>query len=898
MKSTSHPGHDRRRNRSRLEAALVTAATVATMACALLSACGGGGPDDETATAPVGAVPPGATTESFVVVPARAKLGIGATTRLRAVATKSAVQWSSSDPAVATVEADGTVHALIKGNAVITATTGNDSASSAVSIYQTDGASPDPTSEALIGKALASGTIDAEQALVYRVFAQLGDARLPAAYDGGPNAAPDHMILREAASRMAKLSAANRAILQPFFIPPIYPQSWYAQQIAANVAPLAAGRVFAQSARRSTLSARTDNCQAAASPDYWRRLSTKNFNIHYVAIGSAAFADIDAEDKALAESIAAVIEEVYGAETALLGRFAKADTDQPCNGGDGATDIYLGSLEPRTLAQTIPYGGTCADTSSFIVVNSNYEAIRGLGILATRSRAEGEGLIKSLLAHEVMHVLQLAMSRGQSCTDLKWFDEATAEWAMDFVVPTIAQGSAGSPGLEDGTTKVAHLMFGKTRSGAFLAEYLFTGHMRSLEDGVPRAYGYADYLFFQYLHRKHGNSAIKGIFDGMAGGAGDLEAIAAAVDMKTVWPAFALTLWNDAAGKVLDYWSTEDKYDFGLWDVFAHSDYLDGAPKNLKSLEIDQKGQPRATFALLDNALPNSKSGDYEIAPRSLIYEHLKFTDPTVRSVYLLNPVGANPSAEFMKVQVVMKIDGEWKPPEDWTKASTKQFCRDKKSERLEEMLIVVSNSEVDRFNEKPFRIPKLLPMRISTSNVGCWKWQGSASTVDTLTTPFPGDDIVTAAGLTFEVASVLPGRLIFLTTGGTISANARISISLCNVTLDATPRVAAQLPAPDGTIDINLDLDLGFGGLGAVDPPDRKFLALSGASSLATLTREVCPTGVRTASGSQVWSWLGLDDLSSYQVSADGQTIEGRVTTVAFGTTTTTTWKFSAVRE
>ena len=899
MKSNAHLRHDQHQPWNRLGGTLSTFAAVATMACALLSACGGSAaPGDETATAPVDPAPPGATTASFVVVPARAKLFIGRTTALVAVVAKGALRWSSSDPSVASIDADGTVHALLKGNVVITATTDTGSASSAVSVYRTEGANPDPTSEALIGKALASGTIDVEQALVYRVFAQLGDARLPAAYDGAPNATPDHLILREAGSRLAKLSAANQAILRPFFIPPIYPQSWHAQQVAAILASQGAGRVVAQSAHRGTLG-KDENCEAARIPNFWRQLSTRNFNIHYLAVGLAGFADIDAEDKALAESIAAVIEEVYAAETGLLGRFAKADTDQPCNGGDGATDIYLGSLEPRTMAMTVPYGESCADTASFIIVNSNYQSVRGLGIVARRRTEEVKDFLKSILAHEVMHVLQFAMNRAGDCANLKWFDEATAQWAMDFVVPVIKDPNAGAPGMEDGVTKVAHLYVGsKVRSGEFLATYLYTGHMRRLEDGVPADYGYADYLFFQYLHRKYGNSAIKGIFDAMAGGAGDLEAIAAAVDMKTAWPAFALTLWNDAKGKVLDYWSTEDGYDFGLWDVFDHSDFLDGAPTNLKPIEIDQKGQPRATFTLLDNALIDSKSGDYEVAPRSMFYEWLKFTDATVRSVYLLNPVGANPSAEFMKVQVVMKIDGEWKAPEDWTQDSTKQFCRDKKSERLEEMLIVVSNSEVDRLSEKPFRIPKLLPMRVSTSNVGCWKWQGSASTVATLTTPFPGDSIATATGLTFEVASVLPGRLVFLTTGGTISASSRLSMGLCSVTLDATPRAAAKLPVPDGTIDINLDLDLGFGGLGAVDPPDRGFLELSGVSSLVTLTREVCPTGVRTASGDQVWSWLGVDDLPSLSVSTDGQTIEGQQTTVAFGTTTKTTWKFSAVRE
>ena len=42
------------------------------------------------------------------------------------------------------------------------------------------------------------------------------------------------------------------------------------------------------------------------------------------------------------------------------------------------------------------------------------------------------------------------MARAASCKDLEWFDEATAQWAMDHLVPTIAQGLPGEFGMEPG----------------------------------------------------------------------------------------------------------------------------------------------------------------------------------------------------------------------------------------------------------------------------------------------------------------------------------------------------------------------------------------------------------------------------------------------------------------
>ena len=262
----------------------------------------------------------------------------------------------------------------------------------------------------------------------------------------------------------------------------------------------------------------------------------------------------------------------------------------------------------------------------------------------------------------------------------------------------------GAPGIEDGVEKVG----AKSRRGGFLASYLYSGHLRSLEKGVADdSFGYADYLFFQFLARKYEPGTIKSIYDQMAGpgGASSIDAISLAIDVKTAWPEFAASLWNDVENHVLDYWQKEDGYDFGLYDVFHNASHLKGAPSNLKPLDIDQKSKPDAIFTLLDNALLASKSGDYEIPPRSMIYEELKFTDASVHTVVFMNPIPDSPANDFMKVQVVKKIGGVWKEREDWTRVPLKAFCLDQKDERIEELLVIVSNSEMAPKTEQPFRI-------------------------------------------------------------------------------------------------------------------------------------------------------------------------------------------------
>lgn len=76
---------------------------------------------------------------------------------------------------------------------------------------------------------------------------------------------------------------------------------------------------------------------------------------------------------------------------------------------------------------------------------------------------------------------------------------------------------------------------------------------------------------------------------------------------------------------------------------------------------------------MLKNALerPGGASADfYEIQPRSIFYEHLKFRDPTVSSVYFFNPVAVIPGHGFIKVRARKKIGGTWRDTEDWTDES------------------------------------------------------------------------------------------------------------------------------------------------------------------------------------------------------------------------------------
>ncbi len=73
-----------------------------------------------------------------------------------------------------------------------------------------------PSSADLIDAALAADTIDAETALVYKVYAEFSDARLPAQYRGSGALHWEGQAIREASRIFATLTPSAQAILAPF----------------------------------------------------------------------------------------------------------------------------------------------------------------------------------------------------------------------------------------------------------------------------------------------------------------------------------------------------------------------------------------------------------------------------------------------------------------------------------------------------------------------------------------------------------------------------------------------------------------------------------------------------------------------------------------------------------
>ena len=261
---------------------------------------------------------------------------------------------------------------------------------------------------------------------------------------------------------------------------------------------------------------------------------------------------------------------------------------------------------------------------------------------------------------------------------------------------------------------------------------------------------------------------------------------------------------------------------------------------------------------MLKNALdePNSATaGDfYEIQPRSIFFEHLKlFTDPTVISVFFFEPDRRHPERRLhqgpgeeedrRRVEGDRGLDaGALQAVLPRQEGRTARGAADRRQQ-----------PRGNRGAEVPFRFPKLLPMLTSSSNVGCWRWLGESSVAISGGTPVV-DSRASAVNMLWVVSDILPGRIVLGRSSGTIAGDTTIT-DACTTTMAGTRRELYRglgdigIPKPDGTLDFNLDLDLGFSEIGG-ESPNRQLITLTGTTVLDTTITAVCP-GVTTSPAS-----------------------------------------------
>ncbi|HEY7642596.1 MAG TPA: PKD domain-containing protein [Steroidobacteraceae bacterium] len=733
------------------------------------------------------------------------------------------------------------------------------------------------TSVQLIDAALASGNISSEQALVYKMFVEFGDPRLPAAFRGAPSPNVDSRIVTEVARLLPTLSAQTQSLLQPFFILPIYDASWAALRDSASAAVTAGLRAQGRTLTTQAAPTTQDNCVYGRTSSF-DTLVTAHANIHYRAAPTSQDPSSQLDHQRglqTAQLVAQFIEEIWNSETALFGRAPPSDgtLDSGCNGGDGALDITIvpsswwisdfGGNAPRAI--TMAYSEVCGPRPSHILMRS-LSAYFDPNI---DNQEVTKKQVRDTLAHEFFHAIEFGYSHATgNCADYDWLGEATANWVIDHVYPNdSAPNGSSNYRAEQG----------------YAAAYMYVEHAKPIDEpgtggDADKTNGYSDYVFLFYLARSQGAAKIKAIWDATTG-ADSIGALHAGVgDLTETWHKFALTSWND--------YQNGQKSEYHDWDQ------LEWGMK--KALETPFQGSPRPTEVKLDGAssrqidLLQSASGT--IPRLSFFYDYLKFTDDEVRSVAFYNAFGSGGTTQ-LKIQALLKMNGQWSE-EDWTVNSAedafKKWCRDEHDEHIEELVLVYSNGDPQRPSE-PITLAE--KPKLSFSNVGCHKWTGTSKL--TVTDSF-GGVIRYSAQVTFEndkdLSDLTTENRFYKVQSGTASIQGDSGPQQCRTTYSQN---STSIAPQDGRLALRL-----------VPSPagDPKAIEGFGITTIpGTTITLVCNDQTIVDVGPAPSQWLSFDvqpPAVGAEISADGQSIKGTKTYNSFGITTVTEWDLHSQAE
>ena len=706
------------------------------------------------------------------------------------------------------------------------------------------GPAPAKSSFELIDVALRAGELDDETALIYQVYAITRDPRLPARYRGVDKDDLEHDALREAVRRWPSLSAAAQALLAPFLIPPIYQGSWADPAGASRAAGAQPLDAIAAATCRGLI-------PLPGLLPGWQRLTTAHATVWYQTAGDIIPGGWELatpeQAAATAQAAASVIEHIIQQETGLMERWPLLDTNEPCNGGDGSIDIYITRRLMNTGAQAVPYPPGEVLRPGYIWLAPDY--------------ADGDvKKVRDALAHEFFHLISLSYAQARAESDLglpeyQWLDEATANWMVDYVYKDDQFEHSAAPDY-------LRPPYGQPDHWAPL-ELAF-------EQGVN---GYEDYVYLQFLDIRLGPQVIRAIWEATPTHdslAAINEATKSAGGFEKLWPEFALVAWNDWQNGFLDDLYRWDRLEPGMSQEAYHPG---PQPVTLGGKRWDAQQTFHWTGGISHVSIGLSR--------------HV-FGAGDVRSVLFTNTLVGVRGAH---VWALLKIGGEW-TVQDWTDTRYSQFCRQLDSERLEELVLLVTNSV---FDDRGYTIDRpeggSLPT-LTFTNIACGEWQATVTAVhrddspsrhdlETIhtTATFEPDPEFSEAGDEFAMFQLKQGTMHWEFTG---------TMGDCQIQAD-TVDVALE-PNTDGSFSIRQWRDE-MSLIGQVEGV--------GTSSYEPILTFICPEG----SWDQPWQtmpWLltGPMGANNAWVSPDGTTIAGRYEwgTPGDGRSWTVDWQLVAV--
>ena len=320
------------------------------------------------------------------------------------------------------------------------------------------------------------------------------------------------------------------------------------------------------------------------------------------------------------------------------------------NGGDGRYDMVLAPIasgqygDSPLVARTTP----TAPPARFSIVN----------------RTLVDRKLRSVVAHQLMRGYLTAFTCGAQC---RWLEEATATWAE-------------------------HLAYPNVNAEHEYAKYLFKNPKLSLhyDPSESDRHRFGAYVFLLFLQHRtaRGASIVRDIWDATEALADPLKALDATVPggLKGVWRDFITNNWNAAPAVIQQGGRLVPIY--RAWDRLATGVYSHKGFNGPYLLDV-RAGTPVQT--LLETSLNDT------LPPLSAKYFAFAF-DLSVRTVRLdhnlkrLRAIGSG--AELV---VFTKRQGEdWRKEGTWETENSHVFCRDKATQNLEQMVVILRQLEPD----------------------------------------------------------------------------------------------------------------------------------------------------------------------------------------------------------
>jgi len=398
--------------------------------------------------------------------------------------------------------------------------------------------------------------------------------------------------------------------------------------------------------------------------------------------------------------------------TGLMGRKPLPDDAAPHTGGDARFDIYLVAARSSVMsangsALSVPIERLCRATPSYMLVN----------------RA---GFTRSQLAELLMGAI-LNGYDADLCGEYAWLYAATRAWAPEYVYRADNAEHVHAPGY--------------LRAAATPLDSASGDELELPSPGQP-LFSDGAMLWPYYLRNILGRAELVAEIWSGSTGPNSLQVIDSVVPggWAEQWPMFARMAWNR--------------------DIVNDYQKFDGLPHGLTPL----RDEP----IVLDGAPSRSIALDGAVKHLAIHTYRFTFPDADVRSFAVVNRY-READLKTAHVQALIKIGGVW-TTEDWTATPLRPFCRDLRAERVEELVLLVSNHE---FQNRSHTLRGEDGPLLSFTNLACRGWKAEVTITSSYTTSATQIDETTTTEATFErvrTPGIFSIKEEYRTTGGSAS--------------------------------------------------------------------------------------------------------------------------------